>query len=95
MMKENSAKNANAAPRRTAPPASPKPNNRPRHEIRIGAIKAAIWKHDSEHGVRYSVTFTRMYKTDDGWKYTDSFGKDDLLTVGKVASRAQDWIYSR
>ena len=40
----------------------PKPKDRPTHEVRIGAIKAAIWKNDTAGGVRYNVTFSRIYK---------------------------------
>ena len=94
-MKDQPTKPAEPTTGRTQPATDDATKNRPRHEIRVGSIKAAIWKHETAHGDRYSVTFTRMYKTDDGWQYSDSFGKDDLLLVGKVASRAQDWIYSR
>ena len=28
------------------------------HEVRLGAIKAAVWKNDTENGVRFNVTLT-------------------------------------
>ena len=40
----------------------PKPKEKPAYEVRIGAIKAAIWKNDTTGGVRYNVTFSRIYK---------------------------------
>jgi hypothetical protein len=66
---------------------------RPATEIRLGRVKAAIWGNDSEHGVRYSVSVTRVYKDQQGkWRTTESFGRDDLLTLAKVLDRAHSWI---
>ena len=72
-----------------------KTKEKPVHEVRFGAIKAAIWKNDTTGGVRYNVTFSRLYKDkeDDQWKSTDSFGRDDLLVLGKVADTAHSWIH--
>jgi hypothetical protein len=71
-----------------------KPKDKPVHEVRIGAIKAALWKNDTEKGVRYNVAFSRLYKEtdEDQWKSTDSFGRDDLLVLAKVADVAHTWI---
>lgn len=68
---------------------------RPIHEVRIGRIKAAIWRNETESGPRFNVTFGRVYKTDDGWESTDSFGRDDLLVVAKVADLAHTWIHQQ
>jgi hypothetical protein len=65
---------------------------RPTHEVRLGSIKAAVWRNDTEAGVRYNVTFSRLYKEGDQWKSTESFGRDDLLLLGKVANDAHSWI---
>lgn len=75
----------------------PKPKDKPAHEVRLGAIKAAIWKNDTNNGVRYNATFTRLYKDkeDDQWKSTDSFGRDDLLVLAKVADAAHTWIFQQ
>ena len=75
----------------------PKPKDKPAHEVRIGAIKAAIWKNDTSNGVRYNTTFSRLYKDkdDDQWKSTDSFGRDDLLVLAKVADVTHTWIYQQ
>ena len=61
----------------------------------MGAIKAAIWKNDTQSGVRYNVTFSRLYKDGDEWKSTDSFGRDDLLVLAKVADQAHSWIFAQ
>ena len=66
---------------------------RPVHEIRLCAIKAAVWRNETSGGVRHSVTFARLYKDDENaWKQSTSFGRDDLLLVAKVADLAHDWI---
>ena len=68
---------------------------KPINEVRIGVIKAAIWRNETESGVRYNVTFSRLYKDGDQWKSTESFGRDDLLLLGKVADHAHSWICSQ
>jgi hypothetical protein len=65
---------------------------KPVHEVRLGAIKAAIWANDTQNGVRHNVTLQRLYKDEDAWKSTESFGRDDLLLVAKVANMAHTWI---
>ena len=62
-------------------------------EIRLGSIKAAVWRNDTEAGVRYNVTFSRLYKDGDLWGSTESFGRDDLLLLAKVADQAHSWIH--
>ena len=63
-----------------------KPKQEPIEEVRIGSIKAAIWRNDTDKGVRFNVTFQRLYRTEQGkWQSTASFGRDDLLLLMKVA----------
>jgi hypothetical protein len=64
----------------------------PVHEVRLGRIKAALWKNDTENGVRFNTTFSRIYRDGEEWKSTDSFGRDDLLLLAKVCDRTHDWI---
>ena len=55
-------------------------------EVRIGSVKAAIWRNEGESGPRFNVTFQRLYRTEEGkWQSTYSFGRDDLLVLMKVA----------
>jgi len=70
-------------------------SNKPVAEVRIGAVKAAIWPNQTESGVvRHNVTFSRIYKDANGdWKSTSSFGRDDLLVVAKVADQAHTRIF--
>src|SRR5438477_7493392 len=72
-----------------------KEKQKPIHEVRLGHIKAAVWKNETEAGVRYNVTFSRLYKDGDNWQSTDSFGRDDLLLLSKVADQAHSWIFAQ
>ena len=73
--------------------AKQKSTNKPVEEVRIGSVKAAIWKNDTEGGPRFNVTFQRIYRDEEkGWRSTDSFGRDDLLVLAKVADQAHGRI---
>ncbi len=65
---------------------------RPVHEIRLGLIKGAIWANTTREGVMFNVTFERSYKDGEEWKTTNSFGRDDLLKLAKLADEAHSWI---
>lgn len=69
--------------------------DRPSHEVRLGKVKAAIWRNETEAGTRYSVTISRIYKTERGWESSLSFGRDELPLVAKVADMAHSWIYQQ
>lgn len=43
-------------------------------------------------GVRYNATFSRLYRDDDNWKSTESFGRDGRLLLSKVADQTHSWI---
>lgn len=63
-------------------------------EVRIGRIKAALWENETANGTRYNVTFVRLWRDDQGkWNDSDSFGRDDLLLLARVAEKAHDRIY--
>ncbi len=69
-------------------------NTKPVDEVRIGAVKAAIWRNETDNGSRFNVTFSRSYKDSEGnWKSTSSFRRDDLLVVAKVADLAHSRIF--
>lgn len=67
--------------------------NKPIDEIRLGAVKAAIWRNDTESGPRFNTTFTRLYRDGETWKSADSFGRDDLLLLSKVADAAHTRVH--
>jgi hypothetical protein len=74
-----------------------KSNSKPVQEVRLGRIKAAIWENEIQNGaVRHNVTFQRIYQDEHGkWDSSDSFGRDDLLLLAKVADLAHDWIFQQ
>jgi hypothetical protein len=97
MGRERTAARADA-PRESAPtppPAADKGSNKPVHEVRLGRIKAAVWANTGESGVWYSVVISRLYKEGDAWKRSESFSRDDLPLVMKVADQVHTWIYEQ
>lgn len=69
--------------------------NRPVHEVRFGHVKAAIWANEVDGFTRHNVTLQRLYKDGDDWKTSQSFGRDDLALVAKVADQAHTWIFQQ
>lgn len=71
-------------------------NQKPVHEIRLGKVKAAIWKNETDNGTRFSCTIVRLYKVEGGdWESSSSFGRDELPLVTKVADMVHTWIYQQ
>ena len=68
---------------------------KPAHEVRLGSVKAAIWRNETTNGVRFNVTLARLYKDGDQWKSSDSLGRDDLLVAAKVLDQAHTWIHAQ
>ena len=66
---------------------------KPISEVRIGRVKAAIWPNETEGRTRHNVTFSRLYKDGDEWKSTQSFSRNDLLVLAKVADLAHSRIF--
>jgi hypothetical protein len=64
----------------------------PAHEVKAGLVKAVIWPNATASGIRYNVTVGRLYKADDAWKTTQSFGLRDLADVTRVTVLAEAWI---
>lgn len=80
---------ASAAPTRNSPPAA----TAPVRTLRLGRIKAAVWENSTDQRAYYNVTFARTYM--DGEKKfrdTDSFGRDDLLLLAKLADLAHTFV---
>jgi len=59
---------------------------RPVEEVRIGGVKAAIWRNEGGKGIWFNVSFQRLYRTaEEQWQSTEGFALGDLLLLGKVA----------
>lgn len=86
------SKYAPAAPQ----PKTPAPAPAPIKTLRLGRIKAAIWENTAEQRTFYNVTFARSYMDEQKkWHDSDSFGRDDLLLLSKLADQAHTFIYER
>ena len=72
-------------------------NNRPVHEIRMGAVKASIWQNEAKNGGSfYSATFHTLYRDSEGsWRRSSSFGREDLLLLAKVANEVHSFMLLR
>ena len=57
--------------------------------LHIGAVRAVIRRNGTDEDSPLNVTFTRISKDSEGnWKFTSSFGHEDLLEFAKLADRA-------
>ena len=65
----------------------------PIQTIRMGFIKASIWRNDTTVGVRHQVTVCRLFKNGDTWQESTRFGRDDLPLVSKVFELSHEWIF--
>ena len=88
-------------PAKTAQPAS-QPKNAatgpklPVKTFRLGRIKAAVWENETDQKKFFNVSFARTY-VDDAKNFhdTDSYGRDDLPLVAKLADQAHTFIFER
>jgi hypothetical protein len=67
----------------------------PVHEIRMGRVKACVWKNETPQGARHNVTVSRLFKEGDTWKESRSFGREELPLLCKVVDLAHTWIYEQ
>ena len=64
--------------------------------LRLGRIKAAIWENSADQRTFYNVTFARTYMDEDKkFHDADSFGRDDLLLLSKLADQAHTFVCDR
>lgn len=67
----------------------------PVYKVRLGRITASVWANEGSKGRFHNVTLVRSYKDGDEWKESTSFGRDDLLLVGKAVDQCHTWIYEQ
>ena len=75
-----------------------KAKDKPVHQIRRGSVKAAIWANETDNGIKYNVTFSRLYKDKESgsWRSSESFGGGvDCLLLAKTAEAAFNWVAER
>ena len=68
-------------------------NRPPTHTIRMGLVKATIWRQNTKYGVRHQVTVCRLFKNGDLWQESTRFGRDDLPLAAKCIELSHEWIY--
>lgn len=61
--------------------------------IKRGNIIVSIWANETSNGVFYNITSQRFYRDGDSWKYSDSFGRDDILLLNKCQDEALSRIF--
>ncbi len=64
----------------------------PIYTLRIGLIKATIWRNSMTAGVRHAVAVCRLFRNGDVWQESARFGRDDLLLLARVVDQAHSWI---
>lgn len=68
---------------------------KPVHVVKLGKIQASVWANETKHGRRFNVTACRLYQENGEWKRSDSFGRDELLSVARAFGAAYDWIWTQ
>ena len=76
---------------------------KPTHELKLGRVKAVIWKNDTTNGARYNAVFSKLYRVpeserkedDNGWRESSSFSRDDISLLMKVADLTHLWMYTQ
>ena len=69
-------------------------NEKPIHEIMLGPVKGAIWKNQTKHGPKFTVSYQRVYKDkDDKWQTSGVFTSDGSLILAQVAQQCALWMF--
>ena len=69
-------------------------SNKPVKEFKVGRIRAAVWANEAEAGTWRTVSFSRLYKDEEGkWKDSTSFSRDDLPLLMKAADMTHTFLY--
>ena len=85
------ARSTTASSRSQEAPKEPQ-RNAPVFSCRHRALKAAVWKNDTESGPFFNVTVSRSYKDGDTWHESGSFGHDDVLIVAELRRTCHGFI---
>jgi hypothetical protein len=56
------------------------------------ALKAAVWRNETETGPMFNTTVTRSYKDGENWREITSFGYDDVLVVAELLRTCHGFI---
>jgi hypothetical protein len=87
------AKSATAPSRSEPAPQQPeRSGNAPVFTCRHRALKAAVWRNETETGPMFNTTVSRSYKDGETWKDSGSFGYDDVLIVAELLHNCHGFI---
>ena len=86
------AKTASPSSRSAPPDQQSRSGNAPVFTVRHRALKAAVWKNETENGPMFNTTISRSYKDGETWKESGSFGFDDVLIVGELLRTCHGFI---
>lgn len=104
-MEKNKIKDVSASPKAAgtvvatiAPTTLQDAKKRPALTLRVEDCSASIWAREymvqGTPRIFYSVSFERAYKARDGWKYTRSFGHENLGHLISLCQQANEKIGS-
>jgi hypothetical protein len=65
---------------------------KPVHEIRLGAVRAAIWQGLPHDESNYRISISRVPRPGEQSRRADEFEADDLPLVAEVVDLAHLWI---
>ena len=68
-------------------------NQKPISEVRIGRVKATIWRNGTDEQPSTTSPSRGSTKRAIKWQSTQSFGRNDLLVLAKVADLAHTRIF--
>lgn len=86
------AKTASSTSRSQPAESSERSGNAPVFTTRHRALKAAVWRNETENGPMYNTTLSRSYKDGETWKESSSFGFDDVLIVAELLRTCHGFI---
>lgn len=77
----------------SAPVAEATPSTKPLKTFRLKGVSASVFENRSEQDALYhKVQIVRTYKSDDGFKTTNVFSRDELPIVSLVAKQSWEFI---
>ena len=86
------AKSATPPSRSQPAPPPERSGNAPVFSARHRALKAAVWRNETENGPMFNTTLSRSYKDGETWKESASFGYDDVLIVAELLRTCHGFI---
>ena len=78
-------------------------NNQPLKQFKSGALGVSVWQRWHNDEVFYNATTSRAFldkkdtseSAEGTWKYTDSFGRDDLPILAALLNQAFSFIVAQ